>query len=88
MYCDVSKCEWSYSEDTKQYIFEVESDRFLRGMVRLIVGTCILVAKGDMLLTEVEYAMENQVRMPKNFSAPAQGLFLNKVEYDYDKTFK
>ena len=68
---------------TKQYILHVESDRFLRGMIRLIVGTCILVSKGDLTLEEVKEALDNQKRLPKSLSAPPQGLFLNKVEYEF-----
>jgi tRNA pseudouridine38-40 synthase len=52
-------------------------------MIRLIVGTCILVSKGDLTLEEVKEALDNQKRLPKSLSAPPQGLFLNKVEYEF-----
>lgn len=83
MRCALSKCEWSFDENTKQYILDVTSDRFLRGMIRLIVGCCILVASKSMSIEDVREAMEKQTRLPKNLSAPPQGLFLNDVVYPY-----
>ncbi len=86
MKCALSHCEWTFNDHTKQYVLHVESDRFLRGMIRLIVGTCILVKKGDLSLADVRKALENQVRLPKSLSAPPEGLFLNKVEYEFITT--
>lgn len=83
MKCELSRCEWFYNEATRQYILYVESDRFLRGMIRLIVGACVQVAKGDLLLEHVKEALDKQVRLEKSLSAPPQGLFLNKVEYEF-----
>ncbi len=86
MLCALSRCEWSYIEETKQYVLNVESDRFLRGMIRLIVGTCVLVAKGDLTLEQVQTSLDDQSRLPKSLSAPPQGLFLNKVAYEFIAT--
>ena len=83
MKCKLTRCNWSYNEETKQYILNVESDRFLRGMIRLIVGTCVQVARGDVSIGQVKEALDKQIRLEKSLSAPAQGLFLNKVEYEY-----
>ncbi len=86
MKCKLTLCEWTYNEESKQYILRVESDRFLRGMIRLIVGTCILVAKGDLAIQDVQKALEKQERLTKNLSAPPQGLFLNRISYEYITT--
>lgn len=79
MNCDLRRCEWV--EENGQYILHLESDRFLRGMVRLIVGMCINIANQHISIDDVHYAMQNQVRLIKDLSAPAHGLFLSKVEY-------
>lgn len=86
MKCKLTRCEWHYNVETKQYILNVESDRFLRGMIRLIVGTCVLVAKGDLTLEDVKSSLEKQERLPKSLSAPPQGLFLNKIAYEFIAT--
>lgn len=86
MLCRLTRCEWEENKETGQFILHVESDRFLRGMIRLIVGTCVLVAKGELSISDVREALEDKKRLPKSLSAPPQGLFLNKVEYEYIKS--
>jgi len=54
MRCALTKCEWQYNQATKQFILHVESDRFLRGMIRLIVGTCVQVGRGEVTLEQVK----------------------------------
>ncbi len=81
--CQLSHCSWTYIPDNCQFVLDITSDRFLRGMVRLIVGTCVLVAKGDVALDEVKEALESHSNLSKNLSAPPQGLFLNQIEYPY-----
>ena len=79
--CRITKSDWRYSTDRSLLIFEIQANRFLRGMVRLIVGTCRLVSLGKLEIQEVRYALENQVLLSKNFSAPPQGLFLHQITY-------
>ena len=83
MVCQLTSCQWTLDESQHQYVLFIESDRFLRGMVRLIAGTCILVARGDLDFQEVKKAMEKQTRLPKNLSVPAEGLFLDNVVYPF-----
>jgi tRNA pseudouridine38-40 synthase len=81
--CASLRIHWDYDESAKLGVFEVESNRFLRGMVRLIVGTSIYVAKGLLTISEVEEYLDSQKALPKTFSAPACGLFLNWISYPF-----
>ncbi len=64
-------------------VFTIEADRFLRNMVRAIVGTLILVGKGDINAKEVEEIIASKNRSNAGQSVPACGLYLTKVEYPY-----
>ena len=64
-------------------IFAIEADRFLRNMVRAIVGTLILVGKGDLTVDEVPNIIASKNRSNAGQSVPACGLYLTKVEYPY-----
>lgn len=83
--CQVSKSQWQYHED--RMVYHIAANRFLRGMVRLIVGMCINVGLRKVDLEEVEQALVHQVRLSKNLSVEPQGLFLKEVKYP-DKIFK
>lgn len=78
--CTLIKSQWHFTND--RMVYEISSNRFLRGMVRLIVGTCIQVGSGKVTLEALHRAMEAQDLLPKRLSAPAQGLFLMDVVYD------
>jgi tRNA pseudouridine38-40 synthase len=67
------------SEDKKNIVIEVESNRFLRRMVRGIVGLLIATGKGDIKPSEVKKILSGAKRRPP--VAPPQGLFLLKVKY-------
>ncbi|MEM9928882.1 MAG: tRNA pseudouridine(38-40) synthase TruA [Bacteroidota bacterium] len=79
MNCDLREARWHYGEE--EWEFHISANRFLRGMVRLIVGMCLRVGEGKLPLEAVEEAMEQQHRLPKPWSAPAAGLFLSQIEY-------
>jgi tRNA pseudouridine38-40 synthase len=81
MECKLMQSEWVIGEGTLAY--KISADRFLRGMVRLIVGTCINVAMDKLDPKVVEYALEKQIRFNPAWSVPAQGLFLDRVQYPY-----
>jgi len=77
--CNMSEALWT---DTPHgAVFTISSNRFLRGMVRLIVGTCIQVGRGKLSLDEVRAALDTQTTMPRAESAPAHALHLVSVEY-------
>lgn len=79
--CRIYDASWEYLLDKDQMIFKIRADRYLRGMIRLIVGACINVARGKMTLKEVESCLEAKKPLKVIWSAPPQGLFLSKVEY-------
>ena len=78
-FCSIHRCEWEI-HDTRM-VFHVTADRFLRGMVRLMVGCCVNVAMGKLNLSDVKLALENKNRLKKDLSVPAQGLYLSKIKY-------
>lgn len=79
MNCVLQEARWVFAED--EWTFHISANRFLRGMVRLIVGMCINVGQGKLQLSEVQSALDNQQRLPRPWSAPASGLFLSAVTY-------
>ncbi len=77
--CDVFEAQWI--DKGNEAIFTISANRFLRGMVRLIVGTCLQVGRGKLNISEVKFALDDQTPMPRAESAPAHGLHLMNVEY-------
>lgn len=80
--CKISKAYFDVQQDGS-LIFNVTADRFLRNMVRAIVGTLVLVGKGEMTVDEVARVIESKNRSKAGQSVPACGLYLVKVEYIY-----
>ena len=81
MICHVTESQWSKQGD--HYIYRITSDRFLRGLIRLIVGRCLNVARGKLSLEDVRYAMDHQKRLHYDWSVPAEGLCLCDIRYPY-----
>jgi tRNA pseudouridine38-40 synthase len=77
--CRITRCEWIF-EDT-QWTFHITANRFLRGMIRLIVGACLQVGNGKMTLAQIRTALDTQTLLPQPLSAPAKGLFLHDIQY-------
>ncbi len=77
--CTVKASLWSTYE--RGMVYHIEANRFLRGMVRLIVGMCIRVGQGRLAIDEVRYCLEHQSELPQSWSVPACGLFLTAVHY-------
>ena len=82
MQCDLQRCEWILDKENGRMVFHISANRFLRGMVRLIVGMCINVATGKLPLEKVKDAMNRQVLLEKSWSVPPEGLFLSEVKYE------
>ncbi|MCB0645682.1 MAG: tRNA pseudouridine(38-40) synthase TruA [Saprospiraceae bacterium] len=81
--CKLQKAEWSFNEERKCYEFHITSNRFLRGMIRLIVGMNINIHKGKLTLDEVREVMEKQSRLINDYAVPPQGLCLYDIKYPY-----
>ena len=63
-------------------VFHIKADRFLRNMVRAIVGTMLEIGKGRMTLEELRDVIERKDRCEAGTSVPAHGLFLEEVAYN------
>lgn len=81
MRCELFRSEWERREEEGKWVYHVSADRFLRGMVRLIVGMCVNVARGKLALEEVRRALQRQERLKRSESVAPQGLFLTEVRY-------
>jgi tRNA pseudouridine38-40 synthase len=79
--CKIYEAFWII--ENHQLIFTITADRFLRNMVRAIVGTIVLIGLGKITLKDFEQIIINKNRSEAGFSVPACGLFLTKIEYDY-----
>jgi tRNA pseudouridine38-40 synthase len=75
-----------YSKDS-YLVFKITADRFLRNMVRAIVGTLLEIGKGRMELSGMEKIILAKNRSDAGFSVPAHGLFLEKVIYPDEYSF-
>ena len=79
--CKIMEARWFEQDDL--LVFRIKADRFLRNMVRAIVGTLLEVGKGKMTLEEFKKVIEQKDRCSAGESVPAQGLFLQEVDYDF-----
>ncbi len=80
--CQVALASWKQYDDT--WVFKVKADRFLRNMVRAMVGTLIDVGLGKISPDGFREIILAKDRSAAGQSAPAQGLFLTHVEYPKD----
>jgi len=80
--CRITEARWERREDL--LIFEISADRFLRNMVRAIVGTLLDLGTGKMNLKELKMVIEARNRSDAGDSVPACGLFLHHVNYPED----
>lgn len=78
-YCDLSEARWN--SENGRLIFKISADRFLRNMVRAIVGTLLEVGYGKCSLEELKNILESKDRSNAGASAPAHGLYLTEVVY-------
>lgn len=83
--CKVTSAEWQ-AVDKEHWMFVITADRFLRNMVRAIVGTLLMIGKGKLPPEEIEAIIEKKDRCAAGTSVPAKALFLSKVDYPKDIT--
>jgi tRNA pseudouridine38-40 synthase len=79
--CTIQKAIWTKSSE--MIVFEISADRFLRNMVRAIVGTMINIGIGKISITDFQDIINSKDRNKAGFSAPAHGLYLTEVKYPY-----
>lgn len=78
--CKVTHAAWRRVSEN-EWVFEIEADRFLRNMVRAIVGTLLLVGRGKLDIDGFRKVIENKARGEAGDSAMGEALFLVGVEY-------
>jgi len=80
--CKITEASWKM--DQKELVFYITADRFLRNMVRAIVGTMMKIGKSELSLDQFVQILESKDRSMAGMSVPAEGLYLCKVEYPYE----
>ncbi|MDX6182570.1 tRNA pseudouridine(38-40) synthase TruA [Flavobacterium sp. Fl-77] len=79
--CTIFEAYWEIKNDN--LVFTISANRFLRNMVRAIVGTLINIGLHKITLTDFENIIISKSREKAGFSVPAHGLYLTKIDYDY-----
>ena len=77
--CRIIESRWSRTED--YMVYHVKANRFLRGMVRGLVGTMLQVGRGKMSIENFHTIIVNRDCTKANFAVPGYGLFLVQVNY-------
>lgn len=80
--CKIYKAEWEQNGSELKFI--VSANRFLRNMVRAIVGTMVDIGAGKLQPEDLRKVIENKNRNSAGTSAPAHGLYLVDVGYDFE----
>ena len=79
--CKITEAHWQ--QNGTHLVFTITADRFLRNMVRAIVGTLINVGLGKISIADFSKIIQSRDRSEAGFSVPAHGLYLTKVIYPY-----
>lgn len=77
--CEIYKAEWT--QTGSDLTFEIRANRFLRNMVRAIVGTMINIGEKKLTLENFKTIIESKDRSRAGYSIPANGLFLTSIDY-------
>lgn len=80
--CKVTQAEWNM-ENEDIAVFTISADRFLRNMVRAVVGTLVDVGRGKMTLEEFREVINRKDRCAAGQSMPGEALFLWDIKYNY-----
>ncbi|WP_026713082.1 tRNA pseudouridine(38-40) synthase TruA [Flavobacterium daejeonense] len=79
--CTIFEANWTQKDN--KLIFTISANRFLRNMVRSIVGTLVNIGLHKINLDDFKSIIESKNRKKAGFSVPAHGLYLTKIEYPY-----
>ncbi|GGF23795.1 tRNA pseudouridine(38-40) synthase TruA [Echinicola rosea] len=77
--CEIKTAFWEQKDH--HLVFHITANRFLRGMVRAIVGTLVEIGKGQLDLSGFQQILDSQDRRKAGIAAPPHGLFLSRVTY-------
>ena len=84
--CTVQQCRWEFNTSGHRLMLHISANRFLRGMVRLIVGACVQAGQGQLTAADIQQSLDRQQALKKSLSVPPQGLALTGVKYPYPVT--
>lgn len=79
--CTIFEAHWT--QRNKKIIFTISANRFLRNMVRAIVGTLVYVGLHKITIEDFNEIIKSKNRDKAGFSVPAHGLYLTKIDYNY-----
>jgi tRNA pseudouridine38-40 synthase len=79
--CKITQAFWQ--QNGNQVVFTITADRFLRNMVRAIVGTMINIGKEKIAVAHLRKIIESKNRNEAGFSVPAHGLYLTHIAYPF-----
>lgn len=79
--CKIKNAYWQQNRNT--LVFTITADRFLRNMVRAIVGTMINIGQGKIEPKQLHEIIASKNRSQAGFSVPAHGLYLTEIKYPY-----
>ncbi len=77
--CTITEAFWI--QDNNQLVFKISANRFLRNMVRAIVGTLIEIGEHKLNTEDLERIIKSEDRSQAGYSVPAHGLYLTRVQY-------
>ncbi|MFV8226981.1 tRNA pseudouridine(38-40) synthase TruA, partial [Christiangramia aquimixticola] len=80
--CKIYEARWEQKDD--QLLFHITANRFLRGMVRAIVGTLLEIGFGHKQVEDLDRIILSKDRTQAGKAASAKGLFLSQIEYPTD----
>ncbi|MEM9325415.1 MAG: tRNA pseudouridine(38-40) synthase TruA [Bacteroidota bacterium] len=80
--CDIAYAAWHYVDGN--HLFRIRANRFLRGMVRAIVGTLLDIGEKKLSLSDFALVLERRDRRAAGRAVPPEGLFLTAVAYPED----
>lgn len=85
--CDITHAEWQWTNDRwtndRQLVFHISANRFLRNMVRAIVGTLLDIGQGTHAPDYMHTVIQSKDRSVAGVSVPPDGLYLTEVVYPY-----
>lgn len=79
--CKISRAEWLRTDDGM--VFHISADRFLRNMVRAVVGTLLMVGRKEVTPEGIREIINSKDRSNAGTSVPACGLYLTEVKYPF-----
>jgi tRNA pseudouridine38-40 synthase len=77
--CDIKTAKWNQKKEL--LVFTITANRFLRGMVRSVVGTLLDVGSGKLSMKEFQVIIKSKDRKKAGMNVPPDGLFLTDVKY-------